>query len=266
MEVRLRPDIPPEPLTALPALLRRAGMTGRQMAVQLGVSPMTVNSWARQGIDPPSRCLREMALILGCGVNDILNGRTPPSRLKDWLERWEAEEPLETVAQLSFPSASYDFPLSARARAELLYALASRGRVPWVGFDTTDRRLVFFNAGELESISIVPASSNSQQATRDNILVETTAGKHLSLLPSDELVDVVELLLRITEHPDSVIEAEQMNDWLVRLSANGPTTTVDYRLGALLLFDVPLEPYRAALERVVEGDYATSDGIKAGSS
>lgn len=228
-------------------------MTAGQLAIQLGVSQPTVSTWVSGHYDPPSRCLREMALILGCGVNDILNGQTPPSRLKAWLDRWETESPLNGVVQLRFVGGGeYEYPLSERTRPELFSSLKSRGRVPWLGFDTVDRRIVFFNAPQLESISVVPRGSVQLRAKTDTALLETASGRHLSLLPSDDLFDTVELLLRVTERPDSVLDVEQMDDWIVRVSSDGDVYSVDYRLGALTLLDVPLDPYCAALERALE--------------
>ena len=78
----------------------------------------------------------------------------------------------------------------------MFYALKSRGRVAWVAFDTADRRIVFFNAPQLESIAMLPAGSAQPRAETDAALVETMAGRRLSLPPSDDLFDAVQLLLR----------------------------------------------------------------------
>lgn len=250
-------------------LLRRAGLTVYQLATQLGVAQPTISGWVHGRNDPPSRVLREMALILGCGVNDILNGQTPPSRLKAWLERWETESPLAGLVQLRFASGGeYEHPLSERARQELFYGLRSRGRVPWVGFDTVDRRIVFFNARQLESLAMIPAGSAQLRAKTNTALVETASGRHLSLVPNDDLFDVVELLLQVAETPDAVLEAEYMNDWLVRLNSDGDAYSVDYRLGALTLIDVPLEPFvdvvrQAVVERVTRSATGSGNGRRA---
>jgi len=249
--MRLRPDIEQEPFSALASLLIRAGMTGPELAIELGVSRTTVRSWENGHYDPPSRLLRRMALILGCGVHEILNGQTPPSRLEEWVERWNTDAPFEAVVKLRFSGGGeYEYPLSRRARLDLSYALKSRGRVAWVGFNTTDRRLVFLNAPRLEALSTAPAGSAQPRAKNDSALVETIDSRHLSLLPNEALFETIELLLRVSESPDAIVDIDLMNDWLVGLSASD-STSLEYRLGSLALLDVPLEPYVDAMKRAI---------------
>jgi hypothetical protein len=53
------------------------------------------------------------------------------------------------------------------AKAEVIYAIKSRGRVPWFGFDVYDGRLVFLNCAELESLSLV---EHGERPTRFQLL------------------------------------------------------------------------------------------------
>jgi transcriptional regulator with XRE-family HTH domain len=249
--MRLRPDIPPEPVSALPSLRRRADLTVTELAALLDVRNVTVSGWEHGASDPPARVLRELSLILGCGVNEILNGRVHPSRLKAWLERWEADPPPEVSAQLSFRGGVvHEVPLCESECEELFSAVRSRERVPWVGIDTADRRLLFFNTAELESI-IVDAITKQPARVDEGAVVKTARGDHIVLHLSDALYDAVELLLRVAEDAGSVLDTAHMNDWFLRLEAGEGGSSRDYRLGALRLIEAPLEPYRTAAKKVM---------------
>lgn len=243
-----------EPLSALAVLRERAGMTQQDVATELGVSRTTVLSWEKGETDPGTRYLRGLAIVLGCGVADLLNGRIPPSRLERWVERWRSVQPLYGTVQLRFLGAGgYDYPLSHPGRTELLYAVNSRGRVPWVGFDTYDSRLVFINCHQLESLSLVPAMAKSLVKQDELVYAETVDQKRLYVAHNDETFELISRLLTITEEPESVVDVELMNDWVACLGLDRGNELLHYRLGALRLIETPLEPYREAVTKVLAG-------------
>lgn len=244
-----------EPLSALPALRAKRGVTTTEIAAQLGVSRTAISDWENGKTDPGSRHLRGLALILGCSVADLLNGRTPPSRLSAWVERWQEVTPLYGTVHLRFRGGGgYDYPLSSAAKAELIYALKSRGRVTWFGFDVYDGRLVFLNCSELESLSLAPRGVAQPYVKREeHVLVETADGKRLYLDHSEETFELVSLLLTVTEEPEAVVDVEFMNDWVVCLGSDLSSELLHHRLGALKLIEVPLEPYREAVTCLLRG-------------
>lgn len=233
-----------EPLSAVAVLRERAGMTQQDVATELGVSRTTVLAWEKGETDPGTRYLRALAIVFGCGVADLLNGRTPPS----WVERWRSVQPLYGTVQLRFlGGGGYDYPLSEAGKKELLYALNSRGRVPWLGFDTYDQRLVFINCHQLESMSLVPQLAKSYVKQEELVYLEAVDQKRLYVSHNDETFELIGRLLTITEEPESIVDVELMNDWLVCLGLDRGDELLHYRLGALRLIETPLEPYRAAV-------------------
>jgi transcriptional regulator with XRE-family HTH domain len=221
------------------------------LAGLLDVRNVTISAWEHGASDPPARVLRELSLILGCGVNEILNGRVHPSRLKAWLERWEAKVTAQISAQLSFRGGTVlDVPLSESERDELFSALRSRERVSWIGIDTADRQLLFFNSAEVESIAIAPLDK-APTPGQAKASLETAQGERHSLTLNDELYAAIELLLRVVEDAGSVLDTARMNDWFLRLEADGDGSSCDYRLGALRLIEVPIEPYQIAAKTVM---------------
>ncbi|PTB17015.1 hypothetical protein C9I57_30415 [Trinickia symbiotica] len=149
-------------------------LTQQDMAKHLGVSQQSIARWEGPGGKIPANHLKDLAVLIGCSVNDLLG------KSRKTLVDEDSDIPYGTLHIRFRPcAASFDlrrrrdpeasasevserdryFPITAGERRRLSLVLngggvSSKG-VGWFCFTSLDNRQVFVNARQIERIALV---------------------------------------------------------------------------------------------------------------
>jgi transcriptional regulator with XRE-family HTH domain len=165
----------PTPLKRLRAQL---GLKQKDLAGALNVSQQTIARWEGGGAIP-SKYLKDLSIILGCRVSDLLKTAGTLPKPIGWRAQLSApesdpERPYGTArvifmptpgvlvrdasrdASESDPQRTREYPIAEGERTRLHGRLSLReDQATWFSFQTLDNRLVFVNRSELELFEMI---------------------------------------------------------------------------------------------------------------
>ena len=58
-------------------ILKQKRLSQAELAKKLGISPSTISTWKKEGTDPPTKNLLDIAEFLGISVNELLGDKSP---------------------------------------------------------------------------------------------------------------------------------------------------------------------------------------------
>jgi transcriptional regulator with XRE-family HTH domain len=139
------------------------GMTQRQLAERLQTTQQTVARWEGGKSEIPVPQLKELALILGRSVDEILGVESSPSTWrKTPFAIAENEVPYGTL-KLVLSLTEIEYPVDEGARESVLRQLRNicpgegrdNGKEPWLYFWTLDNKIVFVNLGCTKQVDLI---------------------------------------------------------------------------------------------------------------
>lgn len=153
----------------LKALRAQYGITQNELAKRLETTQQTIARWESRKSSIPAKHLRDIAVLLGCSVESLLNTKgdqSPINAKQKNIHKPAAENssPYGTVivdfgGDVGKPR---EWPITCSERIFLLNQMQVRegdGTTSsvqgWIYFETLDDRIVFINISELESLRLI---------------------------------------------------------------------------------------------------------------
>lgn len=150
-------------------------LTQQALAEHIGVSQQTIARWESGKGEVPAKYLKDLAILFGCSVSDLLDKGRKTLRSEDDSElpfgtlhirfqrlatqpaRQQRVDDDEAIVDVSTPDRY--FPITDGERNRLA-ALLDRGGISsesigWFSFVSLDNRCVFVNAREIERVAMV---------------------------------------------------------------------------------------------------------------
>lgn len=151
----------------LKALRTHLRITQQTLAEELSISQQTVARWESEGASIPTKHLKDLALLLGCSISELL-GIDSEGKFKDEKKLnkggYESDSLYGTVS-VTFETdvdEVREWPISEGQRMSVLdqiecYTTFDGESLPngWINFHTLDDRIVFVNSSTLESLTLV---------------------------------------------------------------------------------------------------------------
>lgn len=201
----------------------------------LKVSQQTIARW-EGGAEIPSKYLKDLAIVLGCRVADLLPGSDGASgglaaRLSDEDDE-QGDTPYGTARLVFMPLAGsppakgdeidddeaderYDYPIGEREMRRLRCRLAMReDKATWFGFETLDNRDVYVNRSALESFQMI-GDDVIQMPSFDHEEVYRALSDHKMRDILEGRADPEELAAEDAPYSDALVERclELVEEW-----------------------------------------------------
>ena len=153
----------------LKALRVQYGITQHELAKRLETTQQTIARWESGKSSIPAKHLRDIAVLLGCSVESLLNAKgdqSPINAKQKNIHRSAAENssPYGTVI-VDFGgdvAKLREWPITCSERIYLLNQMQARvgegmtsSAQGWIYFETLNDRIVFINTSELESLRLI---------------------------------------------------------------------------------------------------------------
>jgi len=172
----------------LKPLRKRLGMSQQQLAEHLDVSQQTVARWEQATHLVPTRHLRDLAVVLGCTVTDIIEDRLVKREMKVAVNDDDAL-PYGTL-RLSFDgeradASAREYPITQGTKELIGEQSDYSVECPWFSFSTLDDRFVFVNSQHVKEIRLVCDDVETMPCFEH----EETLGAMRFLLNEGSLVD-----------------------------------------------------------------------------
>jgi transcriptional regulator with XRE-family HTH domain len=144
----------------LKELRTRVGFTQKELAEKLGTTQQTVARWESEHTGIPVAMLKDIAVLFGRSVDDLLG-----------VERWPHQRKAAAVAQtnhaipwgtlaIKFAFGTREYPIDESQRGQLRRAVRPddyefKGQKGWLEFTALDNRLVILNVNSLMEVHLV---------------------------------------------------------------------------------------------------------------
>jgi transcriptional regulator with XRE-family HTH domain len=140
----------------------QSGMTQQQLAEKLRTTQQTIARWEGGKGEIPVPMLKELALLFGRSVDELLGIEIAPDTWSDTpFAIAEHGTPYGSL-KLSLTVADLEYPIDEKARESLLHQLGrlepdrdDKGQEPWLYFWTLDNKIVLANPDCIEQLELV---------------------------------------------------------------------------------------------------------------
>jgi transcriptional regulator with XRE-family HTH domain len=138
------------------------GMTQQQLAEKLRTTQQTIARWEGGKSEIPVPMLKELALLFGRSVDELLGIETAPDTWRDTPFAIAEQGTPYGSLKLSLTVADLEYPIDEKARESLLHQLErlepdrdDKGQEPWLHFWTLDNKIVLANPECIKQLELV---------------------------------------------------------------------------------------------------------------
>lgn len=134
------------------------GMTQKDLARPLRTTQQTVARWESGQTEVPTSALKDMAVLFGCSVDDILGVKL---KLREWkrskLAHAKHDTPFGTLRAV-LDTEVRDYPIDESERDRLVDEIIDHDVIDdqeWIKFQSLDNRLVFIHPSVVKTLDFV---------------------------------------------------------------------------------------------------------------